>query len=700
MSKRILVAGSLLALVGYACISERHLIDAEEDAPSGVSAANPLANEDSLVDAEHADVTLASWIALLAQEEIGWNEFGAARAIDPDTQRFARNMIEERQNLLKKLKPFAPDATHVGYLNKTAKDARAMGITVVRKPHAIIGRDGKRQAPEDHRLDQPSPVDRTSAEAARVASYKGRVAAAVRNNYALQSPANPPTSDISDNNPAQIIAGESVGGDPPPVAGIVAPGANSVGALPVGGVVQGSVAGVNGAQMAGNASVNPGGAVGAGIQGRQTGNASTNPSGLLSGPATGTNSATGANAGTGPSGLPSGPAAGTPGPQSGNTSSKNPTGLLSGPAAGANLNPAQGTGSNNPSGLLSGPAAGVQGPQSGSTGSTNSTGLLSGPAAGSQGPQSGNTSSKNPTGLLSGPAASSNATPAQSAGSNNPSGLLSGPAAGVQGPQSGNTSSKNPTGLLSGPAAGNKNSSDSPTQTAPTNAAPNNGVSKQAAASTSSANPIGQKAQNQTAQSNPSQVQNGISRVDALGNPVAVVPLVDAGGIATTGDVGVVEDYSNPPTGVGSGGVSTTGRINPSSGSSGAQRTSQPVTNDDSVLLTSERRTMAMDARGSGNRTFDVATVERQLAVQSLAGSKRLLEQKTGHEIDRAFIRQEMAMQKDLLDKLAIFQKHASPELKDVLANAERELIHNMKMTRQLIEKRSDQPRVVDDNVK
>ncbi|MDB5336153.1 MAG: hypothetical protein JWN70_1772, partial [Planctomycetaceae bacterium] len=396
---------------------------------------------------------------------------------------------------------------------------------------------------------------------------------------------------------------------------------------------------------------------------------SASPGGLLSGPAAGANVQAGRNLGNSPSGLLSGPASGVQGPQAGTTSSKNPTGLLSGPAAGVNTNSAVGAAANGPTGLLSGPGAGVQGPQSGTTASTNPTGLLSGPAAGANTNSTVGAAANGPTGLLSGPGAGVQGPQSGTTASKNPTGLLSGPAAGTQGPQSGNTSSKNPTGLLSGPAAGKTSQNGG---TGNTGAATANGPTTDQSATTQATG----------------------ATVDSNGNVIPAIGIVGDGGVAA----GETQAFLPDGNGIANSGVpptnTVTGGFTPGTGRGASQRHGQISNGGVSVQETGKGRTRIMNARDSANHDFDVMQVERQLAVQSLAGSKRLIEQKTGQEIDLAFLRQEMVMQHELLDKLVVYQKYASSDLKEVLVDAERVLITNLADTQRLIEHRLPTARV------
>lgn len=69
---------------------------------------------------------------------------------------------------------------------------------------------------------------------------------------------------------------------------------------------------------------------------------------------------------------------------------------------------------------------------------------------------------------------------------------------------------------------------------------------------------------------------------------------------------------------------------------------------------------------------FNVVQIERELAVQSLASSKMLLNERTGPEFDQWFLAQQVSLQKCLRDQLVVYQRHVSPELARVFAQGER----------------------------
>jgi hypothetical protein len=73
----------------------------------------------------------------------------------------------------------------------------------------------------------------------------------------------------------------------------------------------------------------------------------------------------------------------------------------------------------------------------------------------------------------------------------------------------------------------------------------------------------------------------------------------------------------------------------------------------------------------SANRDFNVVQIERELAVQRLASSRKLLNERRGEEFDFYFLAQQIAMQKKLRDELIVYQRHVSPALAEIFMDGE-----------------------------
>lgn len=69
---------------------------------------------------------------------------------------------------------------------------------------------------------------------------------------------------------------------------------------------------------------------------------------------------------------------------------------------------------------------------------------------------------------------------------------------------------------------------------------------------------------------------------------------------------------------------------------------------------------------------LDPEQLERELAVQSLASSKMLLNALSGPEFDLWFLAQQVAIHKCLRDQMIVYQRHVSPDLARVFAQGER----------------------------
>lgn len=72
------------------------------------------------------------------------------------------------------------------------------------------------------------------------------------------------------------------------------------------------------------------------------------------------------------------------------------------------------------------------------------------------------------------------------------------------------------------------------------------------------------------------------------------------------------------------------------------------------------------------NRDFNVEQLARELAIQRLASSRKMLGERRGVDFDRFFMAQQIVMHKAMRDKLIVYQTHVSPALADVLSNTEK----------------------------
>lgn len=79
------------------------------------------------------------------------------------------------------------------------------------------------------------------------------------------------------------------------------------------------------------------------------------------------------------------------------------------------------------------------------------------------------------------------------------------------------------------------------------------------------------------------------------------------------------------------------------------------------------RRDADVPAVASESRDFSVLQIERELAVQRLASSKKILAE--SRDVDQAFLGLQAALQKELRDQLLVYQRHVSTDLNQKFAD-------------------------------
>lgn len=89
-------------------------------------------------------------------------------------------------------------------------------------------------------------------------------------------------------------------------------------------------------------------------------------------------------------------------------------------------------------------------------------------------------------------------------------------------------------------------------------------------------------------------------------------------------------------------------------------------------------------------RNFNVIQLERELAVQSLASSKMLLNELSGPEFDLWFLAQQVAIHKCMRDQMIVYQRHVSPDLARVFAQGERAADDHLAKAQQLLKAFTD----------
>ena len=80
-----------------------------------------------------------------------------------------------------------------------------------------------------------------------------------------------------------------------------------------------------------------------------------------------------------------------------------------------------------------------------------------------------------------------------------------------------------------------------------------------------------------------------------------------------------------------------------------------------------------------------MAQVEREVALECLKSSKEKLDSKTGAEFDKCFMGQQIAMHAGMRAKLIVFQRHASPELAEVLAAGQKKTEEHLAMAEEIM---------------
>jgi predicted outer membrane protein len=81
------------------------------------------------------------------------------------------------------------------------------------------------------------------------------------------------------------------------------------------------------------------------------------------------------------------------------------------------------------------------------------------------------------------------------------------------------------------------------------------------------------------------------------------------------------------------------------------------------------QQTKGTQAAARGNQPLDIVALDREVAQECLKSTKEKLQEKKGSEFDECFITQQVIKHAAMKDKLAVFQRHASAELAQVLSD-------------------------------
>jgi len=90
-------------------------------------------------------------------------------------------------------------------------------------------------------------------------------------------------------------------------------------------------------------------------------------------------------------------------------------------------------------------------------------------------------------------------------------------------------------------------------------------------------------------------------------------------------------------------------------------------------------------AAGQSIPASQITQIERELAAQCLASARQKLNEKDGTEFDQAFMGLQVAKHMAMKDKLAVYQRHASGELAQVLAEGEKTTDHHLQQAEEII---------------
>jgi predicted outer membrane protein len=104
---------------------------------------------------KNPDHALASCVALGNQEEIAMGQFASQKAQNEDVKKFAQMLVQDHQEFLMKLKPFASEVSAPGYLNSDVRAARATNA-------APAAQEGVQQAAATTTDTEVAPIQTTA----------------------------------------------------------------------------------------------------------------------------------------------------------------------------------------------------------------------------------------------------------------------------------------------------------------------------------------------------------------------------------------------------------------------------------------------------------------------------------------------------------------------------------------------------------
>ena len=115
----------------------------------------------------------------------------------------------------------------------------------------------------------------------------------------------------------------------------------------------------------------------------------------------------------------------------------------------------------------------------------------------------------------------------------------------------------------------------------------------------------------------------------------------------------------------------------------------QPNTTD-GTNGTDKRIAGTQHSNQNGNLNVDLMQLHREIADQCLADTKEMLSQKSDKEMDACFIGLQIAKHAAMKTKLEVFQRHASGELKELLAQGESATSNHLEQAEKLMKQLED----------
>lgn len=115
------------------------------------------------------------------------------------------------------------------------------------------------------------------------------------------------------------------------------------------------------------------------------------------------------------------------------------------------------------------------------------------------------------------------------------------------------------------------------------------------------------------------------------------------------------------------------------------QRTN-PAANAPATNPNATQRTAAKPNLEQDNLPFDLLQLDREMAEQCLANAEDKLSQEKGKQLDECFVGMQIGMHAAMKSKLEVFERHATGELKNVLAQGLKTTASHLKRAEELMD--------------